>query len=231
MKAIIIGGGSGTRLRPFTFSIPKPLLPVGEKPILELIIRRLRSLKIRDITLTLGYGAELIEAYFGNGAKLGVDIKYTHETKPLGTAGPLKLIRKPKESFLVMNGDILTKLDFTRMLRFHERNKADLTIAVRKYADQLPFGTLSIKGNNVVDITEKPVQEHLISTGIYIFRPWVLDKIPRNTFFTMPDLIKSLIQAKKSVLKYEFTDYWLAIERVSQLEEATQKAKLWNDLP
>lgn len=224
MKAVIIAGGMGTRLRPFTFSIPKPLLPVGEKPILELILEKLRALDIREITMTLGYGAELIEAYFGDGGKFGVDISYTRETKPLGTAGPLKLIQNPKEPFLVMNGDILTDLDFAKMLRFHRRNGASMTIAARKHAMQLPFGTISADGNSVTDITEKPVKEYLISTGIYILEPEALGQIPDDTFFTMPELIKALIRAKKTVLKYQFDAYWLAIERVDQLEEASRKA-------
>jgi len=224
MKAVIIAGGTGTRLRPFTFSIPKPLLPVGEKPILELTLKKLRSLNIRNITMTLGYGAELIEAYFGGGGKFGVDIKYTRETKPLGTAGPLKLIRNLKEPFLVMNGDILTDLNFTKMLKFHNKNGAAMTIAVRKHASQLPFGTISADGNSVTGITEKPVTEHLISTGIYILGPEALRQVPADTFFTMPELIKALIRAGKSVLKYQFTDYWLAIERIEHLEEASQKA-------
>jgi NDP-sugar pyrophosphorylase family protein len=189
MKAVIIAGGSGTRLRPFTFSIPKPLLPVREKPILEHTIRRLRSLGITDITLTLGYGAELIEAYFGDGRKFGVDIKYTREKKPLGTAGPLHLIKGLRGPFLVMNGDILTRLDFNRMLRFHEKNRADITIAARKYRDRLPFGTLSCEGCRITGITEKPVTEYLVSAGIYIVSPAAARRIPANRFFTLPDLI------------------------------------------
>ena len=227
MKAVIFAGGSGTRLRPFTFSIPKPLLPVGEKPILELIIRRLRSLGISDITITLGYGAELIEAYFGDGRKFGVRIRYSRESKPLGTAGPLKLVKGLNEPFLVMNGDILTKLDFRKMFRFHKKNRAAMTIAARRYEDQLPFGTLSADGDSVLGIVEKPLKSHLISTGIYVLSPEARKKIPENAFFTMPDLIKSLIRAKMPVLKYEFDDYWLGIERVSQLEEANKKTKFW----
>ncbi|OGR67270.1 MAG: hypothetical protein A2081_01355 [Elusimicrobia bacterium GWC2_61_19] len=227
MKAVIIAGGAGTRLRPFTFSIPKPLLPVGEKPILEHIIRRLRSLKITDITLTLGYGAELIEAYFGDGRKFGVAIKYTRELKPLGTAGPLRLIKGLREPFLVMNGDILTRLDFNRMLRFHEKSGADLTIAAREYADRLPFGTLSAEGTRITGITEKPVTKHLVSAGIYIVSPAAARRIPGGRFFTMPDLVKVLLKENRPVCKYEFKDYWLGIERVSQLEEANQETRGW----
>ncbi len=227
MQAVIIAGGCGTRLRPFTFSIPKPLLPVGEKPILEYMVRRLRELAITDITLTLGYGAELIEAYFGDGRKFGVKINYTREKKPLGTAGPLRQIRGLKGPVLVVNGDILTRLDFNRLRDFHQKNRADLTIAVKKYADRLPFGTVEIAGDAVTGITEKPEKEYLISTGIYVLGRGALESVPRGTFFTMPDLIKALVRRGRRVLKYEFEDYWLGIERISQLEEATQTARAW----
>ena len=230
MKAVIMAGGEGTRLRPFTFSIPKPLLPIGEKPILELIVRRLHSFKINNVILAIGYGAELIKAYFGNGSKFGVDIKYIYETKVLGTAGPLKLIKGLTEPFLVMNGDILTKLNFLDIFEYHKKYDADLTVAVKKYTNRLPFGTISTKENIITDIIEKPVTEYLISTGIYILSPKVLRLIPEDTFFTMPDLIKSLLKSKRKVIKYEFEEYWLAIEQIEQLEDAAANVKSWIDL-
>lgn len=229
MKAVIMAGGKGTRLRPITFSIPKPLLPVGEKPILELIISRLCSLKINDITLAIGYGAELIKAYFGNGKKFNIRINYVHEKKSLGTAGPLKLIKNLKEPFLVMNGDIITKLNFLDLFSYHKKNNAVMTIAVKKYTNQLPFGTISFNKNNVIDIEEKPTTNHLISTGIYILSPIAIRFIPVNTFFTIPALIKALIKAKLNVIKYEFDEYWLAIEQLEQLEEASNNIKNWID--
>ncbi|OGS34518.1 MAG: hypothetical protein A2474_03935 [Elusimicrobia bacterium RIFOXYC2_FULL_34_12] len=229
MKAVIMAGGQGTRLRPFTFSIPKPLLPITEKPILELIIRKLHSMKINEIILAIGYGAELIKAYFGNGNKFNVKIRYIQETKILGTAGPLKLIKGLNDPFLVMNGDIITKLNFLDMFEYHKKNNADMTIAAKKYINQLPFGTLTTNGNFIHDIKEKPTSKHLISTGIYILSPKVLNLIPNDTFFTMPDLIKSLIKIKKKVIKYEFEEYWLAIEQIEQLEEATTNVKDWID--
>lgn len=227
MKAVIMAGGQGTRFRPFTFSIPKPLLPVGEKPILELIIRRLHSLNINEVVLAIGYGAELIKAYFNNGEKFNVNIKYIQETKALGTAGPLRLIKGLKEPFMVMNGDILTKLNFLDMLAYHKKNGAEITVAVKKYTNQLPFGTLAISGQQILDIKEKPVTKHFISTGIYIIQPRVLKLIPPDTFFTMPDLLKALIKAGKKVIKYEFEEYWLAIEQMEQLKEASANIKEW----
>ena len=230
MKAVIMAGGRGTRLRPFTFSIPKPLLPVAEKPILELIIKKLHSMKIDEVILAVGYGAEMIKAYFGNGSKFNVKIKYMHETKILGTAGPLKLIKGLNEPFLVMNGDIITKLNFLDMFNYHKKNNAEMTIAARKYVRQLPFGTLNTEGNIVTDIIEKPTTNYLISTGIYILNPKVLNVIPKDTFFTMPDLAQSLIKTRRKVIKYEFKEYWLAIEQIEQLEEATTNVENWIDL-
>lgn len=229
MKVVIMAGGQGTRLRPFTFSIPKPLLPIGEKPILELIIRRLHSFKLNDIILAVGYGAELIKAYFGNGSKFDVRIKYIHEKKMLGTAAPLKMIDNLKEPFLVMNGDILTKLNFLDMLEYHKKHNAIMTIAAKTYTDQLPFGTLSTDGNIVKDIKEKPTYEYLVSTGIYILNPLAISYIPEDTFFTMPDLVKTLIKKGKKVITYRFEEYWLAIERLEQLEEAATSIKDWID--
>jgi NDP-sugar pyrophosphorylase family protein len=229
VKAVVMAGGKGTRLRPLTFSIPKPLLPVGEKPILELIIRRLCSLKINDITIAIGYGAELIKAYFGDGKKFNVKISYIHEKNPLGTAGPLKMMENLKEPFLVMNGDIITKLDFLDLFNYHKTNNAAMTIAVKKYTNQLPFGTISFNKNNVIDIEEKPATDHLISTGIYILSPMAIRFIPADTFFTIPDLVKALINAKLNVIKYEFDEYWLAIEQLDQLEEANTSIRNWID--
>jgi len=224
-----MAGGKGTRLRPITFSIPKPLLPVGEKPILELIISRLYSLEIDDIIISIGYGAELIKAYFGDGKKFNIKINYVHEKKSLGTAGPLKMIKNLKEPFLVMNGDIITKLNFLDMFNYHKKNNATMTIAVKKYTSQLPFGTISFNENSVIDIEEKPTTNHVISTGIYILSPVAIRFIPGNTFFTMPDLVKALIRAKLNVIKYEFDEYWLAIEQLEQLEEANNNIKNWID--
>ena len=221
MKAVIMAGGKGTRLRQITFSIHKPLLPVGEKPILELIINKLSSLKINNITIAIGYGAELIKAYFGYGRKFGIKINYVHEKKSLGTAGPLKMIKNLREPFLVMNGDIITKLNFLDLFSYHKKNNAAMTIAVKKYTNQLPFGTISYNKNNVVDIEEKPATTHLISTGIYILSPMAIEFIPADTFFTIPDLVKLLIKKKLKVIKYEFDEYWLAIEQLEQLEEAS----------
>ena len=228
-KAIILAGGSGTRLRPYTFSIPKPLIPIKEKPILELIIRRLAKFGISEIILAVGYGSELIKTYFGNGKKFKVKINYVEEKKRLGTAGPIKLVRGIKKPFLVMNGDILTKLDFNKIFQYHKINKAEITVATRKYTHCLPFGVVELKDKEIIGIKEKPEYEVTISTGIYVMSPAVLKYIPENTYFDIPDLIKKLIANNKKVVSYKFNEYWLAIEKPEHFEEANNTIKEWID--
>src|SRR6266852_2145532 len=158
MKALILAGGLGTRLRPLTFSIPKPLLPIGETPILQIIIEQMKTAGIEEIILATGYQAELIRTFCGDGSKFGVNISYVHEHEPLGTAGPLSLARRhfePDQTFLLMNGDILTKLDFAEFLEAGARSNYDLTVGYTKYLYNSPFGVLSIAGNTIQDITEK----------------------------------------------------------------------------
>lgn len=224
-----MAGGLGTRLRPFTFSIPKPLLPVREKPILEFILRRLRRRGFQDIFLAIGYGAELVRAHFGNGKKFGVRIQYLEEPRNLGTAGPLRLLHPKSLSrpFLVMNGDILTRIDFRKLLQFHRQQKAELTVAVKNHTQQIPFGAIRMKGRLIQSIQEKPKLSQRISTGIYAMNPEALSFIPKGRFFTIPELITALLKNKRRVAGYEFSDYWLAIERVEQLEHASLHPEEW----
>jgi len=157
MKAVILAGGLGTRLRPLTYSIPKPLLPVGEKPILEIIVNRLKWFGIRQIILAVGYRRELIEVYFGDGSKFDVEIQYLREEQPLGTAGSLALVRENRliedhETFLVMNGDILTKLDFEALRRYHQAGGFELSVATRCFEYQLPYGVLVTEADQILSI-------------------------------------------------------------------------------
>jgi len=225
-----MAGGLGTRLRPLTYSIPKPLLPVGEKPILEIIIGKLKSQKIHEIFLTTGYRSELIKTYFGNGSKLGVKITYISEDKPLGTAGSLGFLKKkinPKEPFLVMNGDILTKLNFIKMRNFHVAQKATMTIGTMQHKHQLPFGILKITDHTVTSITEKPKFSYDISAGIYILHPEALSFIVPNKYYTMPDLATLLIQKNYKVACYPIKEYWIAVEQIDQFNEAMMMKKKW----
>jgi NDP-sugar pyrophosphorylase family protein len=233
MKAIILAGGKGTRLRPLTFSIPKPLLPVGEKPILELILSRLKENGITEISLAVGYKAELIRTYFGDGEKFGVNLEYFEEIKPLGTAGPLKEVYQKKkftEPVLVMNGDLITQLDFKKMFAFHKQSMADMTVGVRNHSIKSPFGVVELEGDKVRAIKEKPEIKQIVGAGIYIINPSVLEKIPENQYYDLPDLIEDAIGAKKLVLGYPISEYWIAIDQISHIDEAILNEDKWNKI-
>lgn len=226
MKAVLLVGGLGTRLRPLTFSIPKPLLPVGEKPILQIILEQLREAAIRDIVLATGYQAELIQAFCGDGSKFGVNISYVKEDKPLGTAGPLSLVRErfaADEYFLLMNGDILTQMDFRAFLDSSRKNNWDLTVGYTKYVYQSPFGVLTLKDNRVQGIVEKPSQNYSISAGIYCVKGSSLQWIPDGTFFTVPDLMRQLIAAGRKVGAYHIPECWIGLESIDHFEEALRE--------
>lgn len=234
MKALILAGGHGSRLRPWTFSVPKPLLPIGEKPIMEIIINRLKSFGFLDFIVSIGYRGELIKAYFQHGEKLGVKINYLSESAPLGTAGPLSLITdefeiKPRESVLLMNGDILTRINFKEFIRFHKRNNFDLTVVVKNFHLKFPYGILRIKNKTIKAVTEKPVYNYDISTGIYMFKADIIKLIPKQKFFTIPQLIELLIRKKKSVGAFLSRKQWLAVEELSDLERINNNLESWLD--
>jgi len=226
MKVVILAGGLGTRLRPLTFSIPKPLLPVGEKPILETILSRLRSHSLTDIIITVGYKSELIKTYFGDGSKFGVNIQYSEESERSGTAGPLRLVKDRfniNEPILVMNGDILTKLNFKEMIDFHKKNNADLTVGIKKHKFQSPYGIIELKDNRIEKIKEKPEFKFNISTGIYVINPSILDMIPKNKFYDIPKLIEESLKQRKKVFGFFIKEYWSAIEYLDDLNKANKK--------
>jgi len=228
--AVVLAGGEGIRLRPLTYSIPKPLIPVGEKPILEEIISRLRRFGFEEIVLAVGYRWELIETYFRDGAAFGVRIQYVRESQPLGTAGALALVRRqcaPREALLVMNGDILTQLDLGACWRWHRDQRCAMTVAVRPYDAQLPFGVVQIEGERVASVVEKPVQRYDVSAGIYVLDPDVLCDVPDDTLFDMPDLMAGLLAQGKPVGAYRFDDAWLAVDRLEDLEEANRLIVEW----
>lgn len=225
MKAVILAGGKGARLRPLTYTIPKPLLPIGEKPILEEIIDRLRDDGFGEVVIAVGYRAELIETYFRDGSHLGVKIEYVRETTPLGTAGPLALVRDsceldPDESLLVMNGDLLTDLKMSGFLESHRRSGADFTVATREYVLQHPYGVIHHDDGRITDIVEKPTITDTVSAGIYALQPSALDGIPSGEIFDIPALMNQLLSAGKHVAAHAFTEAWLAIDGHEQLEDA-----------
>jgi len=226
MKAMILAGGMGTRLRPLTFSIPKPLLPVGEKPILQRIIEQLRGAGITDLVLATGYHAELIRAFCGDGSKFGVSVTYVHEHKPLGTAGPAGALRgllAPGEFLLLMNGDLITDLDFREFIETSRASGCDLTVAYAKYTYRSPYGVLSISDGAVQGVTEKPETEYAISAGIYCLSGPALDLIPEDTFFTMPELMTRLLVAGQRIHAYPIPGAWMGLESIEHFNEAVQK--------
>ena len=227
MKMVLLAGGKGVRLRPLTYTIPKPLLPIGEKPILEEIIERLRAQDVRDFILAVGYRAELIETYFRDGAQLGVRISYVRETQPLGTAGPLALVRastplRDDETLLAMNGDLLTDIDVNALAAAHDRAGNALTVVTREFRLTHPYGVIQMQGGRITGIVEKPAVTDTISAGVYALSASALDLIPADRFFDVPDLVNALVAAGRPVGAYRHDGEWLAIDRMDQLEDAAR---------
>ena len=221
MKAVILAGGLGTRLEPFTRVIPKPLLPIGDKSVLEIQISLLKKYGFDEIFLATNYRSEYFESFFGDGSKFGVKLKVSQETKALGTVGPLKLLEKElNDNFLVMNGDILTLLDFGKFMEFAKAQKSLLTVGVKELITPFAFGNIFSEGDIVTGIQEKPDIKMNILAGVYSFNPEVLRNIPQDTYFGMDFLIKSMLAEKKSVSKYQISEYWLDIGRMDDFEKA-----------
>jgi NDP-mannose synthase len=226
MKAVILAGGLGTRLKPFTQVIPKPLLPVGEKAVLEVQIDRLKEHGFDEIILATNYRSEYIENFFGDGSKYGVKLKISKETKPLGTVGPLTLLKDElTEPFLVMNGDILTLLDFTKLYNFALSNPSDLVVTISEFILPFDFGNIFYDGDFVTGVEEKKDIVSKIIAGIYIMKPGIFNLIPENTYFGMDSLIQTMLDKKIPVAKYEMTEYWLDIGRVDDYYVAQEKIK------
>ncbi len=223
MRAIVLVGGRGTRLRPLTFAVPKPLLAVGDKPILQLIIDRLKQAGCHEIILATGYLSQLIEAFCGDGSKFGVSISYIEEPQPLGTAGPVSLVRDRigrDEFFILMNGDIVTKLNFLSLVDFAREHDYDLTVGYVDHTYQSPYGVLTIDEHEIVGITEKPEVHQCVSSGIYVLKGSTLDVIPDGECFTIPDLIQKLRFNNRPVGAYHIEEFWLGIEELYDIEKA-----------
>lgn len=221
MKAVILAGGLGTRLRPFTEIIPKPLLPVGEKAVLEIQIEHLRSHGFDEVILATNYKSEYIENFFGDGSRYGITLTISKEDEPLGTAGPLTLIRdRLTEPFVVMNGDILSALNFTRFHQFAVSSDALLTIAIKKVVTPFAFGDIFFEGDLVTGIEEKPDLVNYVLAGIYVMQPGIFDLIPDGEYFGMDTLIRNMLDSNLPVQKYEMEEYWLDIGREDDFEKA-----------
>ncbi len=222
LQAVVMAGGKGSRLYPLTKDVPKPMLPVGERPLMERTIARLREIGIRQVTITTHHQPEKIREHFGNGEGFGVEVSYVSEDRPLGTAGGLALCAAPKETTLVINGDILTELDFRAMLRFHREHEADLTVAVRQYDVKVPYGVVTCDGANVRGLIEKPVYGVFVNAGIYLLEPSAHRAIPHGQRCDMTELIQRLLDEKRSVVSFPIREYWLDIGEHAEYERAGQ---------
>jgi dTDP-glucose pyrophosphorylase len=223
-KVILMVGGMGKRLRPLTNDRPKPLLEVGNKPILETIIANFAKYGFKNIILSVNYKSQMIEEYFGDGSKFGVTIDYVHEDKRMGTAGALSLMREQlTEPFFVMNGDLLTNVNFEHMLEFHLSNQAIATMGVREYDLQVPYGVVNLDGHKITSIEEKPAHKFFVSGGIYILDTDVLNTIPDDIFYDMPTLFEKLIANKQKAISFPIREYWLDIGRVRDFEQANDE--------
>lgn len=222
MKAVILAGGKGTRLAPYTKILPKPLMPVGEMPILEVIVRQLARAGVAEVVLTVGHLAELLRAFFGDGSHFGLKIRYSYEDQPLGTAGPLALVDGLNETFLVMNGDVLTDLNIRDLIRYHREMGASATIAMHQRKVKIDLGVILCDGGTrVVGYIEKPTYDYQVSMGVYVFEPRVLDFIPRGKYLDFPNLVHKLLGEGEKVVGYLFDGYWQDLGRPDDYEQAT----------
>ena len=214
MKAIILAGGKGTRLEPCTTVFPKPLVPIGHRPILDIIIRQLAYYGFRDIVLNVGYLSELIRAYFQNGINdlENVNLSYHKESKPTGTAGSLCSIPDLTETFLVMNGDILTTLDYTKLVSYHREKGGILTVGMHKKVHKIDLGVIETDSNGfLTSYKEKPETEYKVSMGVYVYEPNVLEYIESDIYLDFPHLVTRLLENGEKVVGYPCSDFWLDI--------------------
>lgn len=223
MQTIILAGGRGSRLDPYTRILPKPLFPIGDKPIAAILVHQLQSAGADEIIMCLGYLADLIRTYFRDGSDFGLSIRYSVETEPLGTAGPLRKVTDLQDDFLVINGDELTTLDFLALYKHHKEMKADMTVAVQMKTTHSSFGVLEIKDGQVTAYSEKPTRNYWASMGIYVINKRVLSYIPENRRYDMPDLVQRLLKEGAQVVSYESQDLWFDIGTLADLEKAKKE--------
>ena len=218
---VLMAGGAGRRLGSLTAGCPKPLLKVGDKPILQTILESFIECGFHNFYFSVNYRADMIQNYFGNGDKWGVQIQYLLEKSPLGTAGALGLLPdKPTEPIIVMNGDILTKVDFEHLLTFHTKAKSCATMCIRDYQTQVPYGVVEIDEHRLVAIHEKPIQQFFVSAGIYVFDPDIVEFLPTVGRMDMPELFHAVLEANRDTAVFPIREYWIDIGRVDDYEKA-----------
>jgi dTDP-glucose pyrophosphorylase len=224
---VIMAGGLGKRLHPLTENFPKPMLTVGDKPILETIVSSFAQQGFRNIHLSVNFRSDIVEAHFGTGEEFGVNITYLHESQPLGTAGALSLLPTTDDlPVIVMNGDLLTHMSGDTLLKYHLQNSADATMVVRKTTFDLPYGVVSVENTTISQISEKPKQEFLVNAGIYVINSDVIRSIAKNTYLDMPTLFNNLIADKRKIVAFPLYEYWIDIGRLEELERAQVE---WNN--
>lgn len=217
-KAVVLCGGKGTRLRPYTYKIPKPMLPLGRKPILEFVVNNLKGSGIRDLIFTVGYLGKSIEKYFGNGKKFGVRIKYLKERKEMNTAGSILQAKDMvKGTFVVIMGDQLTALDMKKMIEFHRKKGSIATIGLKRQGLPIEYGIAEVKGDRIIAFKEKPILEHLVNAGIYVFEPSIYKYINEHDDFAM-NVFPRLLKKKRRITGYVFDEYWIDIGRIADYE-------------
>lgn len=218
---VLMLGGLGSRLRPLTEDMPKPMLLVGEQPILETIVKHIAEQGFEEFYFCINYLGDKIRAYFGDGHHLGIRIHYIEEQERMGTAGALSLLpTRPKHPFIVMNGDLLTKVNLKALLAFHQKHQNSITTCVREYAQQVPYGVIEMEGHQVKQLVEKPVYRYFVNGGIYALSPEVLDFVPQNTFYDMPTLIDDVMAHKQAVGGFPITEYWMDIGQMPDYIQA-----------
>ncbi|MFC2053442.1 NDP-sugar synthase [Chloroflexota bacterium] len=224
MKAVILAGGKGARLAPYSKILPKPLMPIGDMPILEILLHQLKKAGITEVIITVGHLAELLRAFFNDGERFGLKIEYSIEEVPLGTAGPLSLVASNLgETFLVANGDVLTTLDLKELVSAHRQSGAIATIASHSRQVNIDLGVLQVDGSDeLTGYDEKPAFEYLVSMGIYVFEPEVLQYIPYNNYLDFPELVLKLIGNGERVMSHRFDGYWQDLGHPDDYEQAVQ---------
>lgn len=223
MKAVVLAGGKGTRLAPYTTILPKPLMPIGDMPILEVLLWQMKRVGVKQVVLTVGHLAAILRSYFGNGEEWGMNISYSYEDKPLGTAGPLALVGGLDKTFLVTNGDVLTTLNLKKLVAFHKEKGGIATIAAHRRQVKIDLGVIEWDGDDRVSgYIEKPTNEYTVSMGIYVFEPRVLDYIPKGQHLDFPDLILKLIANGEQVSGYRFDGYWMDLGHPDDYVQANE---------
>jgi dTDP-glucose pyrophosphorylase len=231
VQAVVMAGGRGQRLHPLTADTPKPMLRVGDQPVLEIIVNQLREAGIRQVKVTTHHQPEKIAQHFGDGKAFGVELSYATEDHPLGTVGGLGLMEVPRETTLVINGDILTQVDFRAMVRYHREHEAEMTVAVRHYEVKVPYGVIDCDGPMVRGVNEKPAIGFFVNAGIYLLEPGVYRYLPNGQRFDMTDLIRRVVEATGVVVSFPVREYWLDIGQPEDYEQAQAEVKRLGGAP